>query len=116
MVEFLLPGMPYIPKEERAKLDPLIDDLAEKIVAQAKECGHEASYAGILNYTCTRLAMQVIKLQFGKIRYWIIATTVGTFQNIADEFYRRIASPYEDKQIKKNGDVDLYEEFLNDMK
>lgn len=105
--------MPYIPQKEREKLNPLIDDLAEKIVAQAKECGHEAAYAGILNYVCTRLAMKVIKLHFGKMRYWIIATTVGTFKNIADEFYRRVGVPYEDKQIEKNGDVDLYEEFIN---
>ena len=27
------------------------------------------------------------------------------FSNIADEFYRRFASPYEDEQITKNGDV-----------
>jgi hypothetical protein len=29
------------------------------------------------------------------MRYWIIAILTGTFKNIADEFYRRIALPYE---------------------
>lgn len=108
--------MPYIPQKEREKLNPLIDELAEKIVWQAKECGHDGAFGGVLNYVCTRLALKIIKLQFGKLRYWIIAETVGVFKNIADEFYRRIAAPYEDKQIAKNGDVDLYEEFIEDIR
>ena len=57
-----------------------------------------------------RLAMRVIKLQFGKIRRWMIATTVGTFQNIADEFYRLGYALWRCTD-KENGDVDLYEEF-----
>ena len=107
--------MPYIKKEDRASLDPLINSLAEEIVAKSKEAGNDGAYAGLLNYTCTRLALKIIKLQFGKVRYWIIATTTGTFHNIADEFYRRLATPYENVQIKKNGDVDLYEEFDKDL-
>lgn len=39
----------------------------------------------------------------------------GVFSNVSSEFYRRLASPYEDKQIKINGDVDLYVEFLKDI-
>jgi hypothetical protein len=39
----------------------------------------------------------------------------GTFKNIADEFYRRVAAPYEGKQMIKNGDVDLYEEYCADI-
>jgi hypothetical protein len=45
------------------------------------------------------------------MRYWIIAILTGTFKNIADEFYRRIALPYENRQIEKSGDVDLYMEY-----
>ena len=82
---------------------------------QAKEAGGDAAYAGLLNYTCTRLAMQVIKIQFGALRYWIIATTTGVFHNIADEFYRRMAVTYEVVQIEKNGDVDLYSEFAREI-
>lgn len=108
--------MPYIAKKDRTPLDPLIDELAQKIVLLANETGGEAAFAGLLNYTCTRLAMQVIKLKFGKLRYWIIATVSGTFHNIADEFYRRMGIPYEDIQIKKSGDVDLYEEFKEQIK
>jgi hypothetical protein len=107
--------MPYIHKNDRVPLDPLIDRLAEEIVAQAKAQNYEAAFAGLLNYTCTRLALKVIKLQFGTLRYWAIATVTGVFKNIADEFYRRLGVPYEDKQITKNGDVDLYEEFARDL-
>ncbi len=108
--------MPYIKKEDRVPLDPLIDALAEEIVRRSKEAGNDGAYAGLLNYTCTRLALKIIKLQFGKVRYWLVAMTVGVFHNVADEFYRRLAVPYEDIQIKNNGDVDLYEEFENEMK
>jgi hypothetical protein len=106
--------MPYIDPKFRSDLNPLIDQLAEKMVEQAKDQNQEAAFAGLLNYVCTRLALKLIKLQFGKIRYWLIATTTGVFKNIADEFYVRVGRPYEDKQIKKNGDVDLYEELSKD--
>lgn len=103
--------MPYIAQEKRTRLDPLIDELAGCIVLEAKEQGDQAAFAGLLNYTCTRLALKILRLQFGGIRYWLIAVVTGVFRNISDEFYRRVAIPYEDKQIKKNGDVDLYREF-----
>lgn len=103
--------MPYIAQQDRRPLDSLIDQLAQQIVTQAKAHNYDAAFAGLLNYTCTRLALKVIQLQFGALRYWLIAITTGVFHNIADEFYRRLGAPYEDKQIAKNGDVDLYHEL-----
>ncbi len=108
--------MPYIAPHERSTLDPLIDQLAQQIVTQAKTSNYEAAFAGLLNYSCTRLALKVIKLQFGTLRYWLIATVTGVFKNIADEFYRRLGVPYEEKQIAKNGDVDLYDAFAKELK
>lgn len=108
--------MPYIAQKDREPLDPLIDELAKKIVEGATAYGGEAAFAGFLNYTCTRLAMKIIKLKFGKIRYWIIAATTGVFHNITDEFYRRMGVPYENIQIAKSGDVDLYAEFYEEMR
>ncbi|MCS6902891.1 MAG: hypothetical protein NZO41_01250 [Candidatus Bipolaricaulota bacterium] len=108
--------MPYIAPQDRRPLDPLIDRLAEQIVQQAKAQNYDAAFAGLLNYACTRLALKVIKLRFGGLRYWIIAVTTGVFKNIADEFYRRLGSPYEDQQIAKNSDVDLYAEFEEKLK
>ena len=103
--------MPYIAQKSRVKLDSLIDELAGRIVSEAREQGDQAAFTGLLNYTCTRLALKILRLQFGDIRYWLVALVSGTFKNISDEFYRRLAIPYEDKQIAKNGDVDLYKEF-----
>lgn len=107
--------MPYITQQDRRPLDPLIDQLAQQIVTQAKAHGSDTAFAGLLNYTCTRLALKVIKLHFGALRYWIIALVTGVFKNIADEFYRRLGVPYEDIQIVKNGDLDLYAEFLGNI-
>ncbi|MFA6603337.1 MAG: hypothetical protein WCT10_00680 [Patescibacteria group bacterium] len=104
--------MPYIDAAKRERFDPLIDRLAEEIAATAGSDEHEAAFAGYLNYACTRLALKVVRLRFHRIRYWLIALLSGTFRNVADEFYRRLAAPYEDKQIKKNGDVDEYEALL----
>ena len=108
--------MPYIAPKDRKQFDPIIDTLANEIVREAKGYNYDGAFAGLINYTCTRLTLKVIRLLFGKIRYWIIATVVGTFDNIADEFYRRVGLPYEDKQITKSGDVDLYKEFTEEIK
>lgn len=107
--------MPYISKKDREKIDSAIDELAERIVAQAKSQKEDTAFAGLLNYACTRLTLKVIRLRFGKMRYWIIAAVTGVFKNVADEFYRRLGIPYENKQIKKNGDVDLYEKFSEEI-
>lgn len=108
--------MPYIQKSDRKNLDPLIDKLAKQIVDESKKYDYDAAFAGLLNYTCTRLALKIVRLRFGKMRYWLIAALTGVFKNVADEFYRRAGVPYEDLQIRKNGDVDLYEEYLKEIK
>jgi hypothetical protein len=100
--------MPYIVQEQRPKLDAHIDALANKIALIAHDYTDETAYAGLLNYAITRLVMQVIDKRFGKVRYGVIATVSGVLKNVADEFYRRVVAPYEEKQITKNGDVDLY--------
>lgn len=108
--------MPYIKSKSREKLDDSINILAKQIVAISKQEEGEGAFAGLLNYSCTRLALEVIRLRFGHIRYWLIAIVAGVFSNVSGEFYRRLATPYEDKQIENHGDVDLYKEFLKDIK
>jgi hypothetical protein len=107
--------MPYIAPQQRKELDGLIDRLAERIVQEAKGSGYDGAFAGLLNYTCTRLALKVVRQQFGEMRYWLIAILTGTFKNLADEFYRRVAIPYENKQMAQSGDVDLFKEYLEDI-
>jgi hypothetical protein len=107
--------MPYISQDHRQKLDPLIDRLVLQIVQEAQALGYDGAFAGLLNYTCTRLALKVVRQQFGAMRYWLIALLTGTFKNIADEFYRRIGVPYENRQIDKSGDVDVFREYELDI-
>jgi hypothetical protein len=108
--------MPYISPKPRKALDGLIDQLADRIVKGAKDSHDDGAFAGLLNYTCTRLALKVVRQQFGPMRYWLIAIITGVFKNMADEFYRRVAIPYENQQIARSGDVDLYEEYAAEIK
>lgn len=107
--------MPYIAPEHRIELDSLIDQLAHGIMAQAQKSQSDAAFAGLLNYACTRLALKIVRRQFGPLRYWLIALITGVFKNIADEFYRRVAASYEDRQMAKNGDLDLYREYVKEI-
>ncbi|MBA2565114.1 MAG: hypothetical protein H0V09_06785 [Gemmatimonadetes bacterium] len=107
--------MPYIPAEHRAELDPLIDALSARIAERAERSDGELAAAGLLNYACTRLVLRLVKLRFGRVRYGVVALVTGVLHNVADELYRRVGHPYEDKQIARSGDVDLYAEFAAEI-
>ena len=107
--------MPYIAPDLRRELDPLIDALADRLASQAEAAGYDGAFTGLLNYTCTRMALAVIRRRFGHLRYWLIAALTGVFHNLATEFYRRVAVPYEDLQKAQSGDVDLFQEFAREI-
>jgi hypothetical protein len=104
-------AMPYVSPEHRRVLDPAIRELASRLAEVARSLPEETAFAGLLNYACTSVAMEVVHARFGRMRYGVIATLTGVFKNIADEFYRRVASPYEDEQLAKNGDLPLFEAY-----
>ena len=58
--------------------------------------------AGELNYLLT---MFVLSYWFNRQNYQAIADITGVLENIKQEFYRRIAVPYEDMKKEHNGDV-----------
>jgi hypothetical protein len=64
--------------------------------------GSGGAFAGPLNYSVTRLLLQVAA---PTKQYWVIALITGVIHNVLDEFYRRYGVPYEEEQIRKNGDV-----------
>lgn len=107
--------MPYIPPEHRPPLDEHIDQLAEALVRESDQLPGEAAMAGLLNYALTRLLLKVVQLRFGTWRYWLFALVTGVLKNVADELYRRLATPYEDRQRQRHGDVDLYAAFLQEF-
>jgi hypothetical protein len=87
--------MPYIAEERRAELDPHVSEVIS--VLRKLEWNE-----GDLNYTISRLVGAAFEEQ---PRYHTIARVTGVLKNVADEFYRRIAAPYEESAIEKNGDV-----------
>lgn len=98
--------MPYIKKSQRQDLDEKINDLLEVIKEQILL--YDIPYSGILNYCISTLIMGAIK-NSGGIKYHQIAIVSGVLKNVSDEFYRRVAVPYEEQQIKNNGDIEVYE-------
>jgi hypothetical protein len=108
--------MPYVAQNKRPVLDDSIKQLAEAIACSVKSQDGELAVAGLLNYSITRLLMQVINLRFNKVSYGAIALVTGVLINVKDEMYRRVAGPYEDLQAAKNGDVLEYAEHEERLK
>jgi hypothetical protein len=79
--------MPYITAEQRQKLDE----------------GALPADAGELNYTLTKLIHRYLDAK-GQ-RYATYNEIMGVLSCVAQEFYRRWATPYEDQKIRENGDV-----------
>lgn len=103
--------MPYIDQKERERLDNLVDRLAaelERMDEEYKKRGGHCAWAGNLNYIISRL---IGKVALRDLRYRTLSQIHGVLHDVASEFYRRIVAKYEDKQIKKRGDVDIYKEL-----
>ncbi len=79
--------MPYIKFEDQARI----------------ESGERPKTPGELNYLLSSVAL----------KYWVnspenyaaINDILGAFEGAKQEFYRRIAVPYENKKIRDNGDI-----------
>jgi len=93
--------MPYIEKKDREKFHTDVD-LIKQVAEKIETCGE-------LNYVFTLICQQYL-LKKG-IRYQNINDIVGALEGCKLEFYRRIASHYEDDKILSNGDVCLIEKY-----
>ena len=110
------------------------DKLAAMILAKAADYGIQGGWTGELNYAITRLIQKVPMAMVKKgawsepLRYWIYAETVGAltrtayelharldndyvgnglagvFEDVKDEYKRRVNTAYEAAQILKSGD------------
>ncbi|MEM2969921.1 MAG: hypothetical protein QXR63_03180 [Candidatus Bathyarchaeia archaeon] len=87
--------MPYIKPERRTKYAKVLEELTGILEALPPE-----EVDGELNYVVTRILKTVYPL-----RYYHINKAIGVLECIKQEYYRRIAAPYEDEKIKENGDV-----------
>ena len=59
---------------------------------------------GELNYAITMLAQRWMN-RHGGLSYANINAVVGVLECAKQEFYRRLAAPYEDEKARLNGDV-----------
>lgn len=83
--------MPYIKQDDRDLFDESIDQFPP------------IETTGELNYVLTRLLHRFVADRGGN--YAAINDTVGAIACVQNEFYRRVAAPYEDRKILENGDV-----------
>lgn len=98
--------MPYISESDREDLDNAINQLSTAIknVTNLDNLNDFSLYLGRINYCFSRVITNVM----GKVSYNKIAMVTGVLENVKQEFYRRVASPYEDKKIIQNGDIREY--------
>jgi hypothetical protein len=102
--------MPYVNEEDRKELDFCIDQLTNCIrdIKHSLNNPHDFSiYLGRINYCFSR----IISGLMGNPSYTKIAMITGVLENIKQEFYRRVASPYEDQKILQNGDIKEYKKL-----
>lgn len=59
--------------------------------------------AGELNYAISQLLIQYILAH--RLSYSTINDCLGALEGAKQEFYRRVAVPYEEKKIAENGDL-----------
>ena len=87
--------MPYIKPEKREKYERALEELIGILKSLPAE-----EVDGELNYVVTKILKEVYPL-----RYFHINKAIGVLECIKQEFYRRVAAPYEDIKMKESGDV-----------
>jgi len=87
--------MPYITKSLREQLDDKITEMIE-MLGQISEDNLD----GCLNYTISRLLIELYERRYAKIN-----RAIGVLECVKLEYYRRFAAPYEDKKASENGDI-----------
>ena len=114
--------MPYIKEENRANLDDCIENMVRCF---KKNINHDPEnqwlyppnrgvsnqelldICGDINYCFSRILGGIM----GDVSYPKIAIITGVLENIKQEYYRRVASKYEDQKIVSNGDIPEYKKF-----
>jgi len=95
--------MPYITQDKRHLLDPAIEQL-HKVLVDMEVDDEENNTEGNLNYIFTRLLLMVYGTK-DETRYAQINDAMGVLSCVTQEFYRKVASPYEDQKEFDNGEI-----------
>ncbi len=88
----------------------LIDTISE--IAGPSGYNYDGAYCGLVNYSLTELMPKVLIKFKTKLNLKDYAMLVNFWFHLAVELYQKHARPYEDEQIGKNGDVDVYRKIL----
>jgi hypothetical protein len=101
--------MPYIIEEERQELDESIQNMTNAILGinpprYPINPHNFAGFLGRINYCFSRVLMKVMR----DVSYAKVAMATGVLENIKQEFYERVARPYENRKIAENGDIPEY--------
>ena len=98
--------MPYIKEKERHDLDVCIESMIKCLQLHEENMSNDefCIILGDINYCFSRILGGLM----GNVSYSKIAMITGVLENIKQEFYRRVAAPYEDKKIVENGDIKEY--------
>jgi len=80
--------MPYISQQAREVIDSGF---------------HSPGTAGELNYAISKMINTYLRV--ARIDYAALNEVIGVLECAKLELYRRIAAPYEDSKMNKNGDV-----------
>jgi hypothetical protein len=94
--------MPYIPKRERPRYNPLINEIVKQLVEKLPGDNGKNFSEGDLNYVISSI---IWKLFDKRPSYTLGNKLVGALDCIRLEFYARKVRPYEDQKIKENGDI-----------
>lgn len=106
-------GMPEIPADAFL-LNPEIDALAQEIarISGPEGYSYDGAYCGMDNYSLTELLPRIllsVKVANSVSLDWQdIEALIRFWLAIKNELYADIARQYEDEQIVKNGDVEVY--------
>lgn len=82
---------------------PYITETQKNLLANGYR---KPAHVGELNYAITKMCLEF----HDRFDYHALNDIVGVLECVKQEFYRRMAAPYEDEKMKANGDV--FESYL----
>jgi len=91
--------MPYVDPNVRKQFDPMIESLCNELNRVPLE-----KFAGTVNYIISRIVSNEVKFA-GVVNYNIINEAIGVLECAKLELYRRLAVPFEENAIERNGDI-----------
>lgn len=91
--------MPYIKQEKRDVLNPAIEQVVSAL-RQLESDDETNNFEGNVNYVFSSIISRSYP-----ISYRAINDVLGVLKGVSDEYYRRVAAPYENQKAHDNGDV-----------